>query len=66
MTMARAALQICNLLRSFVAPLQQGSQGPPQSTPASLPFFFPSVQEGAWHWPLMQTSLSQSEGHTQP
>jgi hypothetical protein len=43
---------------------QQGSQEPPQSTPSSLPFFLPSVHAGAWHLPLTQTSLSQSDGFT--
>jgi hypothetical protein len=33
---------------------------PPQSTSVSLPFFFPSLQAGAWQMPPVHTRLSQS------
>lgn len=32
---------------------------PPQSTPDSLPFFTPSLHEGATHLPPVQTLLTQ-------
>ena len=58
-------------------PSQEGQPAPPQSTPVSVPFFTPSVQEGGWHVPLEHTRPRQSvpmahcctvphEGHEPP
>src|SRR6185369_16795331 len=37
-----------------------GVHEPPQSTPASLPFWMPSLHVGTWQWPSTQTWLVQS------
>jgi hypothetical protein len=39
---------------------QVGHVPPPQSTSVSKPFFFVSVQLGAWHRPPVHTWLEQS------
>jgi len=36
---------------------QSGHDGPPQSTPVSVPFFTVSPQVGTWQTPPVQTAL---------
>src|SRR5436853_367188 len=38
----------------------QIAHDPPQSTPASPPFWMPSLQVGTWQWPSTQLRLEQS------